>query len=182
MDDAFLALLHEKELAFITVQEICARAQVSRSTFYLHYDTVEDLLQESVELLTDRFRRQFRAAVPVDVADAIKAGPLDRLHLVRTEQLVPYLTFVRENKDAFAAVVKHASALRLDDRYQALNRRIIGPILDRFDVPELERPYLMAFYIKGLMAIIETWIRNGCSDPLETIADIMGRCCNPNGR
>ena len=48
MDEAFLALLEKKDFAYITVKEICEAAGVNRSTFYLHYETMADLLSESV--------------------------------------------------------------------------------------------------------------------------------------
>ena len=37
MDDALIDLLSEKEFEYITVKEICEKAGVNRSTFYLHY-------------------------------------------------------------------------------------------------------------------------------------------------
>lgn len=49
MDDALIALLEQKPLEYITVRDICAKAGVSRSTFYLHYETIDDLLSECVE-------------------------------------------------------------------------------------------------------------------------------------
>lgn len=49
MDKAFLELLEEKDFPYITVKEICAKAEVNRSTFYLHYETLNDLLLESVD-------------------------------------------------------------------------------------------------------------------------------------
>lgn len=51
MDEAFLALLEQKDFAYITVKELCQKAGVNRSTFYLHYETVGDLLAESVEYM-----------------------------------------------------------------------------------------------------------------------------------
>ena len=54
MDNAFLELLEKKELAYITVKEICEKAGVNRSTFYLHYETIGDLLEESARLIIDR--------------------------------------------------------------------------------------------------------------------------------
>lgn len=51
MDQAFLALLEKKDFAYITVKEICEVAGVNRSTFYLHYETVGDLLSESIEYM-----------------------------------------------------------------------------------------------------------------------------------
>ena len=40
MDEAFLELIEKKDFAYITVKEICEKAGVNRSTFYLHYETV----------------------------------------------------------------------------------------------------------------------------------------------
>lgn len=56
MDEALLSLLEEKDFAYITVREICARAGVNRSTFYLHYESMSDLLRETVEMIDERFR------------------------------------------------------------------------------------------------------------------------------
>ena len=55
MDEAFLALLEKKDFAYITVKEVCEKAGVNRSTFYLHYETVSDLLSESVSYLYSQF-------------------------------------------------------------------------------------------------------------------------------
>ena len=44
MDEAFLSLLEKKDFEYITVKEICAAAGVNLSTFYLHYETLGDLL------------------------------------------------------------------------------------------------------------------------------------------
>lgn len=38
IEDAFFELIQEKEVSEITVKEICAKAQISRSTFYDHYE------------------------------------------------------------------------------------------------------------------------------------------------
>ena len=59
MDRALLELLEEKELTYITVKELCKRAGVNRSTFYLHYETMGDLLAEAVEYMERRFLSYF---------------------------------------------------------------------------------------------------------------------------
>lgn len=51
MDEALLELLEKKDFAYITVKEICEKAGVNRSTFYLHYETIGDLLAESIEYM-----------------------------------------------------------------------------------------------------------------------------------
>ena len=46
MDKAFLELLQRKDFSFITVKEICEKAGVNRSTFYLHYQDQSALLED----------------------------------------------------------------------------------------------------------------------------------------
>lgn len=42
-DEALIYLLEKKELEYITVKEICDKAGVNRSTFYLRYESIEDI-------------------------------------------------------------------------------------------------------------------------------------------
>ena len=90
MDEAFLELLKEKDFAYITVKEICEEAGVNRSTFYLHYETVNDLLAESDRYIIDKLM----ANMPQDTAEFIErlqTRPLEELHLITPEYLMPYL-------------------------------------------------------------------------------------------
>lgn len=51
MDKAFLTLLEKKDFEYITVKEFCTMAEVNRSTFYLHYENMGDLLEESIHYM-----------------------------------------------------------------------------------------------------------------------------------
>lgn len=46
---ALTELLEEEELKSISVRMICEKADLNRSTFYLHYETIDDLLKEYTE-------------------------------------------------------------------------------------------------------------------------------------
>ena len=43
--EALIDLILEKPLVSITVKDICARADINRSTFYLHFKDVTDILR-----------------------------------------------------------------------------------------------------------------------------------------
>lgn len=60
MDRAFLELLEKKDMEYITVKEICEAAGVNRSTFYLHYETIDDLLAESVQYMNQQFQEHMK--------------------------------------------------------------------------------------------------------------------------
>lgn len=172
MDKAFLELLGKKDFEFITVKELCEKAKVNRSTFYLHYETIEDLLTESVSYLNDQFRSYFPID-PVDFANKIHQADLHDLYLITPEMVNPYLTFIKENKRIFATVVEKADSLKMDVSYDKLFTAILSPILDRFSVPEKEKNYLMAYFMHGILAIIKEWLKTNCTDSIEFISNII---------
>ena len=175
MDEAFLKLLEEKDLAYITVKEICEKAGVNRSTFYLHYETVSDLLAESARYIIGKLI----ANMPQDTAEffeKLQTRPLEELHLITPEYLTPYLNSVKEHSRIFRTAVEHSSVLGMDDVYLALNHHVFTPILDRFHIPPSEQKYMMPFYIHGLMGIINEWLKEDCKDSVEHIISVMQIC------
>ena len=175
MDEAFLKLLEEKDFAYITVKEICEKAGVNRSTFYLHYETVSDLLAESARYIIGKFI----ANMPQDTAEffeKLQTRPLEELHLITPEYLTPYLNSVKEHSRIFRTAVEHSSVLGMDDVYLALNHHVFTPILDRFHIPPSEQKYMMPFYIHGLMGIINEWLKEDCKDSVEHIISVMQIC------
>lgn len=61
-------------------------------------------------------------------------------------------------------------------RYNHLKKYVLMPILDRFNVEEKEKDYILTFYINGIMAVIKEWIRNDCKDEISAIEDIIIKC------
>ena len=50
-----MEILKTKSFEYITVSEICKKAGVNRSTFYLHYENTRDLLEETIRNMTNDF-------------------------------------------------------------------------------------------------------------------------------
>ena len=181
MDVAFLKLLEKKEIEYITVKEICEKAGVNRSTFYLHYETVSDIISECVEYITQQFFESNKTEHS-EFLKKIQNCSTEELYLITPEYLSPYLSNIKQNQRLFQTMLKNASALRLEDSYFKLFRYVFTPILDRFQVPHENREYMMAFYIHGLIAIITEWLKQGCRDSVEHIIAVMQQCVLPAER
>lgn len=175
MDKAFLELLEKKDFAFITVKEICEKAGVNRSTFYLHYETIGDLLEESVEYMNAHFLK-FMEHDSHTFISKLRSCPMEELYLITPEYLTPYLRYVSEHRRLFRISMDNATVLRLDRSYSQMFRCIFTPILERCGVPEQEREYIMLFYIRGLVAVIDMWLKNDCTEPIEQIIAIIQKC------
>lgn len=175
MDEAFLTLLEKKDLSYITVKEICEKAGVNRSTFYLHYETIADLLAECLEYMNRRFLDYYKSGSGTFV-EKMNTCPISELYLITPKYLEPYLSYIRDHKRVFRTALKNAEKLRLEDTYGKMVRHVFTPILNRYHISEQDGHYLMVFYIHGLIAIIEEWLRNDCLDDIEYVIGVIQKC------
>ena len=180
MDEAFLTILEKKDFAYITVKEICEAAGVNRSTFYLHYETMADLLSESVSHMNEQFLAYMKQDSEAFVRK-LRDCPLEELDLITPEYLTLYLNYIEKHKRLFRTATENAAVLGMDKSYDRMFRYVFTPILDRYGVPQQDRAYMMAFYIHGLMAIISEWLRNDCADPIAYVVDMIQRCVKRRG-
>lgn len=178
MDEALIALLEKKDLEFITVKEICERAGVNRSTFYLHYETIDDLATEAMENINKRFLSYF-AKNTEHFAEKIDTSELKDLVLITQDYLLPYLQFIRDHKNVYRATFRNPGGMRANARYGDLKRFVLQPILRRFQIPEEFHRYYTAYYIEGITAIIKEWVAGGCKDSVETVAAVIEECVRP---
>lgn len=180
MDEALLDLLQNKDAEFITVKEICKKAGVGRSTFYLHYQGIPDLVKECSEYVNAKLFERFERSA-TDTIKAIRTAPLDELVFVTDEYLKPYLEFVRDNRPIYRAMLANGHTLQARERFEGLAKHIIGPVLERFGYPSEQQAYVTSFYVHGLSAVVQDWIRSGCETPIDEMVRVIKTCAHPNG-
>lgn len=185
MDEAFILLLEKKEFQYITIKEICTKAGVNRSTFYLHYETMNDLLEESAQFVLKKFYESMQSVDDFNIAhgeeginEFVTSSSLDNLYLITPKYLTPYLQFISDNKRLYATALKNVGLFKWENTYDNLFKKIFSPILDRFGQEEKIKPYLVLFYISGLMAIVTEWLKNDCEESVEEIISVIKVCMN----
>ena len=171
MDLALISLLKKRPFEYITVSEICETASVNRSTFYLHYETISDLLDETTRYLLDDFRSYF----PTDTIDLVCCDR-NELVFVCDKYLTPYLTYIKNHKEVFGTAITHNKILKFEDVHKRLFDNIFNPILDRFHYPSNTRQYVMMYYLNGINAIVLEWLKNGCDKSIAEISEIISVC------
>lgn len=176
MDEALILLLEKKEYSFITVKEICEKAGVNRSTFYLHYETIDDLLSECIEYVGNKINKKF--SNKVINKQVIKDSKLEDLLLITPEYLLPYLEFLKENKAIYKIAYSQPNVFKEQYVVNYLHKNIFEPILNRFLVPKNEQKYIMSFHLSGMGALMIEWIKNDCKEDIQTIINILMKCFN----
>ena len=181
MDEALIACLEKKDFAYITVKEICEMAGVNRSTFYLHYETVADLLEECVEYTNHKCFQRYSSEL-TDIKKRLVSERLEDMIFISPEYLRPYFEFVRENRRLFKVALSHPVSLNTKGTFRQLFVNVFSPVLDRFQLAEQDKSYIIMFYIGGLMAIVKEWIGNDCADSIEQIVGVCMNCIIPSGK
>jgi len=167
--DALMALIHERGYEKITVQDITDRANVARTTFYMHFSDKDDLLFQSmreiyeslIESLThaeDGLLLQ-RESDPRDFEHVQRYADFYRVMLSERGSM-PFLTRVR---DLLA---------------EALSDVILKPLLPQGQTPSMPLP-LMGYALAGVqIAVIAWWLKhdNMRTSPQE-MARLMGHFC-----
>jgi len=174
MDEALLSLLLEKDFENITVKDVCTCAGVNRSTFYLHYESTADLLVEAVALIHRRYQRRFPESEPN--SEAIAAQPKQSLFFITDQWLLPWLDFVKENRQIYKAIHTQMNVFGAEHTYKDYFQYVFSPILSQHGIPAEKHEYIMEFYRHGLVSIMLKWVEGDCRESVEEIAEIIKLC------
>lgn len=178
MDEALLLILEKKDYEYITVKEICAKAGVNRSTFYLHYENVDDLLQETIEYIKEKFHNLFNGE-KLD-KNIINNSNINDLVLITPKYLTPYLEFLRDNKTLFTLINKKPTLFNSQMIYENMYKELFVPILNKFSVEKAKQVYVFEFYFKGVFSIITKWLSLDCTLSIEELIDVIISCVRVN--
>ncbi len=173
IDEAFFELLDKKAFEYITVKELCALAGVNRSTFYLHYETINDLLLETVEYIYRRFSAYFEQSLK---AEDIISAPKEELMFITSEYLTPWLNFISDNKKLYETVLKRCSIFNPKATFEHMLQKVIYPILSRFGIPDENKSYILTFYLEGLNGIVKEWLKEDCKRDIADIVKLITSC------
>ena len=149
----FLNLLEEKEPEKITVSEICAHAQIHRTTFYGHYDDIPALMRE---LIGEMYKQIMEFFLPEN-GSIVENG------------FIKLFEFIKEHA-AFFQYYFHNS--RFSEQREVLLPNALQNklhlLLKRLHyASEEELLYHQTFFCAGLIAVIERWLTNGCIESPE---------------
>ena len=163
--DAFVALLKEKRYEDVSVQDIIERADVARSTFYVHYVDKEDLLVGKWGV--------FASNLGVH-ADVLKHKESEGHSLLST---LGWFHHIQAQGDLLKIIAKDPA---MDLAMKTLHGILLEDMQTRIQshLPENENasipPSLVIDYLAGsLMTLLKWWVKQGMSYPPKRMDEIF---------
>lgn len=166
--DAFERLLLKKPLADITVSDIAREANVDRKTFYVHFGTVDGLIDAIVEMAV------------LGIVDSVEEALSQTGNDPAERALGAAGTFFKTVNDSIRnnLVLNRQlfENIPLDDFMVRLRLPLEREIQERHLLPEGLKDemfdYYMAFLLSGLIGIYRTWALSDCSVPIERVSEV----------
>ena len=163
---ALVDLTAEKPLADITVTDICARADINRSTFYLHYQGVHELIREMEEQLIAHMRESLAPSQLTQdnfaaFLNAVRASP--RLRALMTSLL---------GEQGDPQFVRQVQQLTFDIFQQAWKDH--PPVIPNLN--EGHKSLIYSYLISSTVFTLSAWVRGEIPelDACETV-ELLGR-------
>ena len=158
--NALFELMSEKELAKITISEICVRAQINRKTFYSHYrapgDVIEELENEVLDTFSEILRRGGDSIL--DVGAAIR----------------DISATIEQRREFFKQLMRLNPELFNKGKIKAMLCRVIIVSLKSAGAMTDNETALKAaanFSISGVLALYSAWFDGECKEELSFITE-----------
>lgn len=171
---ALIDLMEERGLDAVSVNDLCARADLNRGTFYNHFRDKEDLLvalEDEVMADLDRFQAQMQDLTVRELMGyRVRKQPLPFL--------VELFDYLREQGDFLHAVLGPGGDVRFGPRLRdAVCTNLVQSILhERYrNDPSPFVGYYVAFFASAYLGVIERWIETGMQESSEEMALIAMR-------
>lgn len=162
LKNSLIELMNDKAVNHITIKELCEKADLNRSTFYLHYTDQYQLLSEiENDLLEDTI--QYLRNVTTDCGTTL--------------YITAFLKYVKNNSSIFRILLCRQENT---DFQTAFIEKIMGHLKETLPAvysAEIEK-YIYGFVIHGCLQVIRDWILSGYDLPEQTIADIIYQLCH----
>lgn len=145
--ESFLELLEERDLDKITVVDIVKRADVTRSTFYVHYPDIHGIIEEIQNEIISRHLEEFSQIE----------------YRTMLHDPVPYLKSVAAMLEENSALFqKMGRSIQTNQYMEELRKTIEEDTVNRSDVPEEVRTpsafsIRVHFFLAGILNTFQQW-------------------------
>ncbi|MFN7147097.1 MAG: TetR/AcrR family transcriptional regulator [Myxococcota bacterium] len=154
--EALLALTYERGWEQVSVQDVCARADVGRSTFYAHFADKEELLTSGFQDLRSALRA--------------RAGEADGRPLASVHALLAHLD---ENRRLHRALVGERVGRVVHARFRRLLHDIVAEDLAALVPDPRRRDHAVRYVAGGLYELLVAWVDARAPETAEEMAETV---------
>lgn len=167
--DALMSLILERGYSAVTVEDITGRADLGRTTFYLHFHDKDELLVESLEAIAEDLKAQVER-----LADQGMEEGRTRPHPVAVA-----FRHAEKNRDLYRIILKGEGGSRAASRIREIiheaavdffTRRMAGLVSGSPDIPG---DVVAGYFASALLGFITWWLEKELPYSGDEAADLF---------
>ena len=166
LKNSLIELMREKSVNNITVKELVTRADLNRSTFYNYYSDIPDMLSKLEDELYNEFLYTLEAHIPKKekVVDVSKDA----------HKFIEDMCSVIKNNYEFCKCIfsKNGDLNFLFKLEEMIENNLKNQLREIFDGKIDHLTYVYSFFKSGYIGILKEWMKGGCVESSEEIANI----------
>ena len=143
-----MRLMETKDIKDISVKELSDLVDINRSTFYLHYNDIYDMLDQIENELFVEFN---------DILDRTIGQSFEPVSAQAT--LKEIFSFLDRHRDVARTIMGPHGDLTFVNRMNNLVKERIRNLLNS-NQPHSDYTYIEAFVVSGCIGVIETWLNH----------------------
>jgi AcrR family transcriptional regulator len=160
LSQSLTKLMIEKPINKITITELTELADVNRSTFYLYYQDIYDMVDKIETEMMDEFQAALQKLF---------------LHEQNTDNILSFFLFVfdyvKENADFCKVLLGKDGDYNFLNKFKKVITETHPPIVNKND--RFQSNYFMPFAISGCIGVIQQWLQEDMVVPPEDISKFV---------
>lgn len=173
--NAMRQLLREKKLDDITIQDLTDRAMVNRKTFYYHYHSLIDLINE---MCTNEIMKIVgdRQLTPENWKPVLR-DLLDYVIVERKDIAAVFSSrYAGEYRAHFTGLLEDSAASFIDIAEQ----RYTDATNTTLNLSKKQEQYLNEYYSMAIFGVLKIWFENGLKETPDEVMHMLGLLTKDN--
>ncbi|GHU66073.1 TetR family transcriptional regulator [Clostridia bacterium] len=137
--------------------ELCAKAEINRSTFYTHYVDLFDLM--------DKIKEEIKAEILEHMIDHYSAEPA-----LFMESTIHFLNYLKDNANLYLHLYNETDSNCLREQMWQKTKDMH---LKQGGHPDMYAEFRLRFKTFGITSVINDWVGNKKNVPAEDIAGLI---------
>ena len=158
-------LSEKKELGNISVSELCQRAEISRGTFYAHYDDIYGVAED--------YENELMEALSAALAELNRNAAARPLQFEQYAQRI--IAVLKENEEDYRMVMRAASPRLFVERLKRIIARQIGEnaAFLPLDPDPARRQVQLCFLCSACVDVVVEYFYGNLSASLDTVTEVI---------
>lgn len=153
-----------KSIKEISVKELVDEVDINRSTFYLHYADIFDMLEKIENEIMDEF------------VYMMNHNPIDNLKDLNFPLMTNIFTFIYNNADVcYALMGPYGDITFVNKMKQMISDMTLKNLVSMVPASVKDLELISSFCITGCVGIIENWLKSGTKESPEYMSELTGK-------